>query len=124
MIQSFNDAAPKNEVELIQVVRAVFVNYPKNKINCNWLTLQCCFNHIIKNHGGNEYKIDHIKEKVGMQWRASRCDGGGGGGTTTRKHKQNHKQRDRRHRKYINLTEYPSYPRKVGGWGLWPLIIP
>ena len=52
-----------------------------------------------------------------MQWRASGCDGGGGGGTTTLKHKQNHKQRHRRLRKYINLTEYPSYQHKSGRMG-------
>ena len=59
-IQSFNDAAPKNKAE---VVRVAFVNYPKNKINHTWLTLQCCFNQKIKNHGGNKYKIDHISKE-------------------------------------------------------------
>ena len=28
--------------------------------NHTWLTLQCCLNQIIKTHGGNEYKIDHM----------------------------------------------------------------
>ena len=46
-----------------QVVRAAFVNYPENKINHTWLTLRCCFNQIIKNHSGNEYKIDHISKE-------------------------------------------------------------
>ena len=35
-IQSFNDPAPKNEEELIQVVHAVYENYPRNKINHTW----------------------------------------------------------------------------------------
>ena len=64
MIQSFNDAVPKNKVESIQAARLALVDYPK-KINHTWLTLECCFNWIIKNHGGNEYKIDHIlKERL------------------------------------------------------------
>ena len=50
---------------MIQTVRTAFVNYPENKINHTWLTLQCGFNQIIKNHGGNEYQIDHIlKERL------------------------------------------------------------
>ena len=65
VIQSFNDAAPKNEEELIQAVSMAYENYLQNKINCTRLTLQCCFNQTIKNNGGNNYKIDHIsKEKL------------------------------------------------------------
>ena len=43
----------------MQTVRAAVVNYLK-KINHTWLTLQCCFNQIMKNHGGNRYKIGEI----------------------------------------------------------------
>ena len=65
VIQSFTDAVPKNEAELIHAVRVAFKNYPRNKINHTWLTFQCCFNQIIKNQGGNKYKIDHIlKERL------------------------------------------------------------
>ena len=64
-IQSFNDAAPKNEKELIEAVREAYNNYPCHKINQTWLTLQCCFNHIITHHGDNNYNIDHIgKEQL------------------------------------------------------------
>ena len=59
VIQSFNNAALKNEEELIQA----YENYLRNKINHTWLTLQCCFNQIIKNNGGNDYKIDHISKE-------------------------------------------------------------
>ena len=64
-IQSFNDAAPKNEEELIEAVSAAYDKYPRHKINQTWLTLQCCFNQIIMHHGDNDYNIDHIgKEQL------------------------------------------------------------
>ena len=56
---------PKNEEELIQAVSVAYDNYPQNKINHAWLTLQCCFNQIILHNGDNDYKIEHIsKEKL------------------------------------------------------------
>ena len=64
-IQSFNDAAPKNEEELIQAVSVAYNNYPWNKLNHTWLTLQCCFNQIILHNGDNDYNIENIlKEKL------------------------------------------------------------
>ena len=64
-IQSFNDAVLRNEDELIKAVGEVYDNYPKEKINRTWLTLQCCFNQIITHHGDNDYNINHIsKEKL------------------------------------------------------------
>ena len=64
-IQSFNDAAPKNKEELIKSVGEAYDNYPKEKLNRTWLTLQCCFNQIITHHGDNDYNIDHIaKERL------------------------------------------------------------
>ena len=61
-IQSFNDAALTNEEELIKAVSEAYENYPKEKINQTWLTLQCCFNQIITHHGDNDYNIDHISK--------------------------------------------------------------
>ena len=55
VIQSFNDAAPKNEEELIQAVSMAYNSYLQNKINHTWLTLQCCFNQIILHNGDNYY---------------------------------------------------------------------
>ena len=64
-IQSFNDAVLRNEEELIAAVCDAYDKYPKEKINQTWLTLQCCFNKIITDHGDNDYHIDHIaKEKL------------------------------------------------------------
>ena len=68
-IQSFNDAAPRNEEELIQAVSMAYDNYPQHKLNCTWLTLQSCFNQIIIHKGDHDYNIEHIsKEKL-------ECDG-------------------------------------------------
>ena len=56
---------PKTKEELIQAASAVYDNYPWNKLNHTWLTLQCCFNQIILHNGDNDYNIEHIsKEKL------------------------------------------------------------
>ena len=65
VIQSFNDAPLKNEEELIHLVSAAYDNYPQVKLNCTWLRLQSVFNHVILNHGDNDYNIEHLlKEKL------------------------------------------------------------
>ena len=61
-IQSFNDASPKNEEELIQSVQDAYENYLWHKLNRTWLTLQSCFNQIILHHGDNDYSIEHISK--------------------------------------------------------------
>ena len=64
-IQSFNDAAPKNEEDLIKSVQLAYNNYPRTKLNRTWLTLQSVFNQIILCNGDNEYDIQHLsKEKL------------------------------------------------------------
>ena len=64
-IQSFNDAAPKNEEELIQSVQHAYTNYPRKRLNRTWLTLQSVFNQIILCNGDNDYDIEHLsKEKL------------------------------------------------------------
>ena len=64
-IQSFNNAVQKNEEELIHVVNMAYDNYPSEKLNCTWLTLQSVFNQIILHHGDNDYNIEHLlKEKL------------------------------------------------------------
>ena len=59
-IQSFNDDCPANEEELIKSVEKAYGEYPYRKLNHVWLTLQSCFNMIIENDGGNDYKILHM----------------------------------------------------------------
>ena len=72
-IQSFNDALPKNEEELIQSVTEAYNNYPQHKLNCTWLTLQSCFNQIILHHGDNDYSIEHIL-KAKLEWQGQLPD--------------------------------------------------
>ena len=64
-IQSFNDAAPKNEEELIQSVQDAYMNNPRKRLNRMWLTLQSVFKQIILCNGDNDYNIKHLlKEKL------------------------------------------------------------
>ena len=64
-IQSFNDAAPKNEEELILSVQDVYTNYPRKRLNQTWLTLHSVFNQIILCNRDNDYNIKHLsKEKL------------------------------------------------------------
>ena len=64
-IQSFNDAAPKNEEELIHSVQDAYTNYPRKRLNWMWLTLQSVFNQIILCNSDNDYNIEHLsKEKL------------------------------------------------------------
>ena len=62
-IQGFNNAVPNNEEQLIQAVSTAYESYLWNKINCTWLTLQCCFNQIIFHNGDNDYNIEHISKE-------------------------------------------------------------
>ena len=59
-IQSFNDHCSANEEELIKSVEKAYGEYPWQKLNHVWLTLQSCLNMIIENDGGNDYKIPHM----------------------------------------------------------------
>ena len=72
-IQSFNDASPKNEEELIQSVMEAYNNYPQHKLNRTWLTLQSCFNQIILHHRDNDYSIEHIS-KAKLEWQGQLPD--------------------------------------------------
>ena len=64
-IQSFNNVAPKNEEELIQLVQHAYTTYPRKRLNQTWLTLQSVFNQIILCNGDNDYNIKHLsKEKL------------------------------------------------------------
>ena len=67
-IQSFNNDCPTNEEELIKSVEKAYGEYPMHNLNHVWLTLQSCFNMIIENDGGNDYKILHM-EKESLEQR-------------------------------------------------------
>ena len=62
VIQNFNDAAPKNEEELIASVQHAYTNYPRKRLNRMWLTLQSVFNQIILCNGDNDYNIEHLSK--------------------------------------------------------------
>lgn len=70
-IQSlYYEAAPETEMDLIDAVEDAFEQYPINKINRMWLTLQSCCNKILEHDGGNHYKIEHMdKEKLEREGR-------------------------------------------------------
>ena len=72
-IQSFNDASPKNEAELIQLVQDAYENYLQHKLNRTWLTLQSCFNQIILHNGDSDYSIEHIS-KAKLEWQGQLPD--------------------------------------------------
>ena len=61
-IQSFNDAAPKNEEELFQSVQDAYTNYLRERLNRTWLTLQSVFNQIILCNRDNNNNIEHLSK--------------------------------------------------------------
>jgi hypothetical protein len=64
-IQSANDEVNLDETSLIDHVQRVYDEYPREKINRSWLTLQLCMNMTIEDYGGNNYKIPHLgKERL------------------------------------------------------------
>ena len=56
------EKSPKNMNELVESVKSAFDEYSWRKLNNNWLTLQTCFNQIIKNQGSNNYSIVHMNK--------------------------------------------------------------
>ncbi|XP_057771833.1 uncharacterized protein LOC130991537 [Salvia miltiorrhiza] len=74
-IQSLKDQKPaKNVEELLENVKAAYEEYPPEKLNNVFLTLQGCYQEIIKCKGGNNYKIPHMnKERLSMQGMLPRC---------------------------------------------------
>ena len=54
--------SPKNSIEMIQCVLKVWKEYPYQRINPLFLTLQLVFNEIIEHHGGNDFKLPHMSK--------------------------------------------------------------
>ena len=67
-IQSCNLIVGSSEAQLLESVQNAFDSYPRDRLNHTWLTLQSCFNEIIKAGGGNDYKIPHMN-KQGLERR-------------------------------------------------------
>ncbi|XP_057803680.1 uncharacterized protein LOC131019011 [Salvia miltiorrhiza] len=52
----------KNVEELLKNVHEAYEEYPPEKLNHVFLTLQSCYHEIIKDKGGNNYKIPHLNK--------------------------------------------------------------
>lgn len=78
-LQSLTDTTTsRNMDELIQNVYIEYENYNPIILNRVFLTLQGCMVEVMKNNGGNKYKIPHMNkerlEAVGMLPKALSCD--------------------------------------------------
>jgi hypothetical protein len=57
--------APKNHIEIINLVQKTYNEYPRSKIDRIFVTLMSVYNSIIEHYGDNFYKIAHInKDKM------------------------------------------------------------
>jgi len=64
-IQSlYHEAAPGDEFDMIKAVEKAYNDYPVNKINRMWLTLQSVCNEIIEHNGDNDYSIPHLRKEA------------------------------------------------------------
>ncbi|XP_057793204.1 uncharacterized protein LOC131009814 [Salvia miltiorrhiza] len=62
-IQTLKDQKPASNVEeLLKNVKDAYDEYPPEKLNHVFLTLQSCYHEIIKAKGGNNYKIPHMNK--------------------------------------------------------------
>ncbi|KAL7573328.1 hypothetical protein ACA910_011691 [Epithemia clementina (nom. ined.)] len=66
-IQSATDRSGGSEKDLIDNVLRLFEEFPKEKLNRIWITLQSVLNAIIESNGDNDYKIPHLG-KENMEW--------------------------------------------------------
>ena len=62
-IQSLqHETCPRTVADLVHVVEESFEEYPAEKVNYIFLTLQSCMKEIMKTGGDNKYKILHMKK--------------------------------------------------------------
>ena len=52
--------SPQTSVDILECVAKAWENYPWQKINHLFLTLQMVFNEIIEHHGGNSFETPHL----------------------------------------------------------------
>ncbi|XP_015163525.1 uncharacterized protein [Solanum tuberosum] len=55
--------APSNVDELVEVVEKSFNEMKIERLNHVFLTLQCCMNEVMKDSGGNNYKVPHMNKE-------------------------------------------------------------
>jgi hypothetical protein len=58
----YYQTSPKNSIQLIEMVEEAFKNYPCNKLNRIWLSLQNVMNRIIEERGDNKYTLPHMNK--------------------------------------------------------------
>ena len=62
---AYLEFSPEGPEDIIKYVNRAYEEFPTDKINFIWLTLQSCMNEIISCHGDNSYKVPHLgKEKL------------------------------------------------------------
>jgi hypothetical protein len=59
---SYYNSCPKNAMEIIEMVQKTWLEYPHEKINRLFVTLQSVYNSIIEEFGGNDYKLTHMNK--------------------------------------------------------------
>jgi hypothetical protein len=59
---SYYNTCPKNAMEIIEMVQKTWLEYPHQKINRLFVTLQSVYNSIIEEFGGNDYKLTHMNK--------------------------------------------------------------
>jgi hypothetical protein len=59
---AYHRCAPRNQVQLIEMVERTYNEFPISTINRVWLSLMCCFNEILEQHGNNDYKVPHMSK--------------------------------------------------------------
>jgi len=73
-----NEQISRNLDELIENVQKEFDNYDPATLNREFLTLQGCMIEVMKDGGGNRYKIPHMNkdrlEALGMLPKSFSCD--------------------------------------------------
>jgi hypothetical protein len=61
---AYYGSSPTSEIEIIQCVTQAFNEYPPNKINRLWVTLQSIYNCILETGGDNNFKIPHMNKDL------------------------------------------------------------
>ena len=60
---AYEEFTPSNADDIIKYVMKAYNEYPTEKINRMWITMQSCMNQIIEHHGNNNYSIPHLKKE-------------------------------------------------------------
>ena len=59
---SYHGHCPDDESQIIQYVSLAYQEYDQAKINNIWLSLMGVLNSIIEHHGGNDFRLPHLRK--------------------------------------------------------------